>query len=71
MHDLDDELNLGKDGAAMYGREKQKQQIAEFLGDFEMDGKTSLVAIKGPSGVGKSTLVKYIFSQVWHYSFSF
>ena len=60
-HDLEDEVNLGKSGSAMYGREQQKQQIAEFLENFELEGKAGLIAIRGHSGVGKSTLVQYIF----------
>lgn len=42
----------------LYGREKNISQIKDFLNEMEQQKNTHLLLIKGPSGIGKSSLIQ-------------
>lgn len=58
-YDRDDEFHLSK----IYGREQQSTAITSTLEQFEKFRSSSVLFVAGPSGVGKSSIVKHFFGH--------
>lgn len=66
-HDLEigsrDRSNVFRLSRRLYGREAEKQTLAAAL-DRAAGGRTELLLVRGPSGIGKTALVREMFRPV-------
>jgi predicted ATPase len=62
-HDQQDEFHLPD--AKLYGRDPETQRIVQFVETFGTARETGVVLVGGPSGVGKSSLVRHVFRTLY------
>src|ERR1700761_6967549 len=61
-HDMEDKFVLGEE--RLYGREKEIAELNGFLESFCTTSESGLVLVGGHPGVGKSSLIRNIFSSL-------
>ncbi len=64
-HDMEDSFHLPKD--KLYGREQEIQDLSRFLETFNeaVPSTSAMLLVGGHPGVGKSTLIRHIYSKIY------